>query len=85
MEIIALLLGIFGLGTGAGLFVIRNFYLMWGRGGAIRPPHSHLRAVIWRFSVGIHRLPYRRPTRASVLFYGVHTPKINKCNPIISC
>lgn len=26
MEIIALLLGIFGLGTGAGLFVIRNFY-----------------------------------------------------------
>ncbi len=26
MEIIALLLGIFGLGTGAGFFVIRNFY-----------------------------------------------------------
>ncbi len=26
MEIIAFLLGIFGLGTGAGLFVIRNFY-----------------------------------------------------------
>ena len=26
MEIIAFLLGIFGLGTGAGFFVIRNFY-----------------------------------------------------------